>query len=110
MDDDSERRFGGGRLFYYDEIEPEVHDSAARLAHLKAAAAGTSETHSCHRQRTQSLPLVRRLLEDVLFLDTNRVDNASVAERLERYALAVERANNPSCSRDKGHSQSVKFA
>ena len=109
MDDDSERRFGGG-LFYYDEIEPEVHDSAARLAHLKAAAAGTSETHARHRPRTQSLPLVRRLLEDVLLLDTNRVNAASVAKHLGRYALAVERANNPSCSRDKGHSQSVKFA
>lgn len=85
--------FNGGRLAYYDEIEPECsYSDAARLAYLKEVTAGMSEPHACHRPRAPRLPLVRRRLEELLLLDTDRASAARVAEHLERYADAVARA------------------
>jgi len=84
--------FNGGRLVYYDEIEPEYGDESAKVAYMKEVTAGMSEPHACHRPRAPRLPLVRRRLEELLLLDTDRASAARVAEHLERYADAVARA------------------
>jgi len=91
--DDYDRLFGRPHLVYYDEIEPEPLDDAARLAYMKEVTAGMEETPAHYRPSARRLTLVRRRLEELLLLDTNRASAASVAAHLERYADAAARAD-----------------